>query len=74
MAKGKKARGGHHLYGDGFHQWYTDICIKAELIDYTSTKGMFILRPYGYAIWRTSSTIWTGSSSAPAMRTWPCRR
>ena len=34
-----------------FAQWYTDVCIKAELIGYTSVKGMFILRPYGYAIW-----------------------
>ncbi len=34
-----------------FGQWYTDVCRKAELIDYTSIKGMFIYRPYGYAIW-----------------------
>ena len=34
-----------------FAQWYTDVCMKAELIGYTSVKGMFILRPYGYAIW-----------------------
>ena len=34
-----------------FAQWYTDVCTKAELSDYTSVKGMFIYRPYGYAIW-----------------------
>ena len=34
-----------------FAQWFTDVCKKAELIDYTSVKGMFILRPYGYALW-----------------------
>ena len=34
-----------------FAQWYTDVCTKADLIGYTSVKGMFILRPYGYAIW-----------------------
>ena len=34
-----------------FAQWYTDVCRKAELIDYSSIKGMFIYRPYGYAIW-----------------------
>ncbi len=34
-----------------FAQWYTDVCTKAELIDYSSVKGMFIYRPYGYAIW-----------------------
>lgn len=36
-----------------FAKWYTDVCTKAELIDYTSVKGMFILRPYGYAIWES---------------------
>lgn len=34
-----------------FAQWYTDVCKKAELIDYSSIKGLFIYRPYGYAIW-----------------------
>ncbi|MGM9619567.1 MAG: proline--tRNA ligase [Oscillospiraceae bacterium] len=34
-----------------FAQWFTDVVVKAELIDYSSVKGMFILRPYGYAIW-----------------------
>ncbi len=34
-----------------FAQWYTDVCRKAELIDYSSIKGMFVYRPYGYAIW-----------------------
>jgi len=40
-----------------FAQWYTDVCRKAELIDYTSIKGMFILRPYGYAIWENIQSI-----------------
>ncbi|NLC72736.1 MAG: proline--tRNA ligase [Ruminococcaceae bacterium] len=34
-----------------FAQWFTDICTKAELVDYSGVKGLFILRPYGYAIW-----------------------
>jgi len=36
---------------EDFAQWYTDICKKAELMDYTSAKGFIIYRPYGYAIW-----------------------
>ena len=36
---------------DDFAKWYTDICVKAELIDYSSVKGCMIIRPYGYAIW-----------------------
>ena len=36
---------------ENFAQWYTDICKKADLIDYSSVKGCMIIRPYGYAIW-----------------------
>ena len=34
-----------------FAQWYTDIVLKAELIDYTSVKGCMVIRPEGYALW-----------------------
>lgn len=36
---------------DDFAKWYTDVCKKAELMDYSSLKGFIIYRPYGYAIW-----------------------
>lgn len=36
---------------EDFAKWYTDVVLKAELIDYSSVKGCMILRPYGYAIW-----------------------
>ena len=34
-----------------FPQWYTDVVIKADLVDYSSVRGCMIIRPYGYAIW-----------------------
>ena len=34
-----------------FAKWYTDVCLKAELMDYSSLKGFIIYRPYGYALW-----------------------
>lgn len=34
-----------------FAQWYTDVCKKAELMDYTAAKGFIIYRPYGYQLW-----------------------
>jgi prolyl-tRNA synthetase len=34
-----------------FAQWYTDLCLKAELMDYSDVKGFIVYRPYGYAIW-----------------------
>ena len=36
---------------EDFAKWYTDICKKAELVEYTSVKGCMVIRPYGYAIW-----------------------
>ncbi len=40
-----------------FAQWFTDVVTKAELIDYSGVKGMYILRPYGYAIWENIHAI-----------------
>ena len=40
-----------------FAQWYTDICKKADLIDYSSVKGCMVIRPYGYAIWENIQRI-----------------
>ncbi|MGD9559973.1 MAG: proline--tRNA ligase, partial [Oscillospiraceae bacterium] len=42
---------------EDFAQWYTDICLKAELVDYSSVKGFTILRPYGQAIWENITKI-----------------
>jgi len=50
MAKEKKVEQITDMEVD-FTKWFTDVCTKAELIDYSSIKGMFIYRPYGYAIW-----------------------
>ena len=50
MAKEKKVEQITDMEAD-FAQWFTDVCVKAELVDYSGVKGLFILRPYGYAIW-----------------------
>ena len=34
-----------------FGAWYTSVIKKADLVDYSTTKGSMIIRPYGYAIW-----------------------
>lgn len=34
-----------------FSEWYSQVVLKSELVDYASAKGFIILRPYGYAIW-----------------------
>ena len=50
MAKEKKVEQITDMEVD-FAQWFTDVCLKAELVDYSGVKGLFILRPYGYALW-----------------------
>ncbi|WP_409970051.1 proline--tRNA ligase [Bengtsoniella intestinalis] len=60
MAKDKRQVDAITARDVDFAQWYTDVCKKAQLIDYTSTKGMFILRPYGYAIWENIQHILDG--------------
>ena len=50
MAKDKKVEQITDMEVD-FAQWFTDVVVKAELVDYSGVKGLFILRPYGYAIW-----------------------
>ena len=36
---------------ENFAQWYTDVVLKTELVDYGPVKGTMVIRPYGYAIW-----------------------
>lgn len=49
---------------EDFAKWYTDVVIKAELIDYSSVKGCMIIRPYGYAIWENIQRIMDGMFKA----------
>ena len=51
MAKDKKMVEAITSMEEDFAQWYTDVVIKAELIDYSSVKGCMIIKPAGYAIW-----------------------
>ena len=71
MAKEKKVEQITDMEQD-FAQWYTDICRKAELVEYASVKGFTILRPYGYAIWENMQQSWMQSSRKPDMSTWQC--
>ena len=59
MAKDKKVEQITDMEVD-FAQWFTDVCIKAELVDYSGVKGLFILRPYGYAIWENIQSYLDG--------------
>ena len=36
---------------DSFSEWYSELVVKSELIDYYDVSGCYILRPWAYAIW-----------------------
>ena len=57
MAKDKKFVSEITSRDEDFAQWFTDVCIKAELIDYSSIKGFTIMRPYGQALWENIQKI-----------------
>ncbi len=57
MSNNKKMVDAITSQSEDFTQWYTDICLKAELVDYSSVKGFTILRPYGQAIWENIQRV-----------------
>ena len=59
MAKDKKVEQITDMEVD-FAQWFTDVCTKAELVDYSGIKGFYVLRPYGYAIWENIQAVLDG--------------
>ncbi len=34
-----------------FAQWYTDVILKTDMVDYSPVRGCMVIKPYGYAIW-----------------------
>ena len=52
MSENKKMVEAITPINEDFAQWYTDICLKAELVDYSAVKGCGSLRPYGYLFQR----------------------
>ena len=59
MAKDKNVEQITDMDAD-FAQWFTDIVTKAGLIDYSGTKGFFIIRPYAYALWENIQGVLDG--------------
>lgn len=38
---------------DDFSEWYTQMILKGELIEYGPVSGCMIIRPYAYSIWES---------------------
>lgn len=42
---------------ENFSQWYLDLVLKTELMDYAPVKGCMAIRPYGFAIWENMKEL-----------------
>jgi prolyl-tRNA synthetase len=42
---------------ENFSQWYLDLVLKTELMDYAPVKGCMAIRPYGFAIWENMKAL-----------------
>ena len=52
MAKEKKEFVEHiTAQSEDFSRWYTDVIMKADMVDYSEVKGCMVIKPYGYGIW-----------------------
>jgi prolyl-tRNA synthetase len=51
-----------------FPQWYTDVILKAEMVDYGPVKGTMVMRPYGYEIWELIQKEFDGRFKATGHR------
>lgn len=56
MAKGNQVEAITSMDED-FAQWYTDVILKTEMVDYAPVKGFMVIRPYGYAIWENMQKV-----------------
>lgn len=36
---------------DNFPQWYTDVILKTDMVDYSDVRGCMVIKPYGYRVW-----------------------
>ena len=36
---------------EDYSQWYLDVILKAQMMDYSPVKGCMVIRPYGYTLW-----------------------
>lgn len=36
---------------EDYSQWYVDVILKTQMVDYSPVKGCMVIRPYGYALW-----------------------
>lgn len=36
---------------ENFSQWYTDVILKTDMVDYSPVRGCMVIKPYGFSVW-----------------------
>ncbi len=60
MAGEKDTKGISFRKEENFADWYTDVILKSELVDYAPVKGFMVIRPMGYGIWERIQEYFNG--------------
>ncbi len=42
---------------ENYSQWYLDLILKTELVDYSPVKGCMVIRPYGFTLWENMKAL-----------------
>ncbi|MBI3034973.1 proline--tRNA ligase [Candidatus Woesearchaeota archaeon] len=45
---------------EDFNEWYNQVVLKADMIDYSSVSGCIVFKPNSYAIWENIQKIFDG--------------
>ena len=40
---------------ENYSQWYNELVVKADLAEQSDVRGCMVIKPYGYAICRSSA-------------------
>ncbi len=47
----KEEKGIQTKKSEDISKWYEEVCLKSELVEFSTVKGTMVIRPRGYAIW-----------------------
>ncbi len=42
---------------EDYSQWYVDVILKTEMVDYAPVKGCMVIRPYGFTLWENMQAL-----------------
>ncbi|KAJ3307174.1 hypothetical protein HDV03_002685 [Kappamyces sp. JEL0829] len=45
---------------DNFPKWYEQVLTRTEMLDYYNVSGCYIIRPYGFAVWKKIQAFFGG--------------